>query len=263
MTYIEINHVILAIINCKRKHFNEEYVTYEELNIIKSEIQKRFNQANIAALIDSTKINQDYFESKKVISLHKSWAETTNHFQNINNLEIIKILLDENFILNSLLKISKETNSQQESITIDKKNLLQEYKNKLKILQDRNKNQKSWLEDLKFYTKVSTYYNFLTNDFYYILKKSINNINLSNINNPYVEFKYKTENNEDLLKKAMFLNFIETYNLSPKKEVFNAPNGTNTIKIYLTNLEDLLKSYYLELEKMEYLYYPEELGQTR
>ncbi len=279
MTYIEINHVILAIISCKRKYFNEQYVTYQEANIISGEIEKRFTKENINVIIESTKIDQEYFESKPVISLKKSWYKTEKRFQNITNLKVLNILFDESFILNLLLKISKDNienienkinsqksqkNTKKELLTYPtKKNLLLEYKNKLQILKERDKKQNSWEEDLKFYLKVQEYYQFLTNDFYHILKKAISDINLSNINNPYLEFRYETENNQDLLKKEMFLNFIETYHLGTKKELLCAPSGTNIIKIYLTNIEDLLKSYYLELEKMEYLYYPEELGPVR
>ena len=267
MTYIETNHIIVAIMNCKRKYFNEEYITYEELNIIRSEIQKEFNNANIKAIIDSSYIDQNYFELKEVISLNKPWAEVQKYYQNITNTEIIKILLNEKFILDLLLKISKQkiTNAEnkqknQASNSSFKKNLLLEYKNKLNNIKSIKSIDEKYLQsDFEFYKDLREYYKFLTEDLYNILNSAIINTNKNNMNNPFIEFRYNPEETGDITKRGMFLNFLDKYYLSTKKEVYCTAKGTTILKIY-HNLKDLLDAYYLELERLEYLYYPEELG---
>ena len=270
MTYIETNHIIVAIMNCKRKYFNEEYITYEELNIIRSEIQKEFNKENIKAVIDSSYIDQNYFELKDVIGLTKSGAEVTKYYQNITDPKVIKILINEKFILDLLLKISKQkiTNAENKQKTKAsnpnfKKNLLLEYKNKLNNIKSRKSIDEKYLQsDFEFYKFLREYYKFLTEDLYNILNSAIINTNKTNMNNPFIEFRYDPEEIDDIIKRAMFLNFLDKYYLGPKKEVYRTVEGTTILKIY-HNLIDLLNAYYLELERIEYIYYPKELGLIR
>ncbi len=261
MTYITKNHIILAIMNCKRKYFNEEYVTYEELNLISIEIQKRFNKENISALIDSSPIDENYFELKEVITLPKPLSKTTKQYQNITNMEIIKILLDEAFILNILLKISKEkiANAENKSKT-NQKNLLLEYKNKLNNLKSKKLiDEKSIQNDLEFYNNLRDYYKFLTEDLYNVLNMAVKNTNETNMNNPFIEFKYEPE---DIRKRTMLLNFVDKYYHGITKEIYVTAKGTTILKIS-SSLKSLLDAYYLELERLEYIYYKEELGITR
>ena len=264
MTYITKNHIILAIMNCKRKYFNEEYVTYEELNLISIELQKRFNKENISALIDNSPIDENYFELKEVITLPKHLSKTIKQYQNITNMEVIKILLDEAFILNILLKISKEKIANAENKrTTNQKNLLLEYKNKLNNLKSKKLiDEKSIQNDLEFYNNLRDYYKFLTEDLYNVLSMAVKNTNETNMNNPFIEFKYEPEQPEDIIKRTMLLNFVDKYYLGIKKEIYVTAKGTTILKIS-SSLKSLLDAYYLELERLEYIYNKEELGITR
>ncbi len=264
MTYINQDYIITTIMDCKQTFFNEKYITYEELNIVKDLIQKRFNEENIGALI-TDEINSNCFDMKEVILLKKDWNQVRNNFGYFPNIEIARILLDKSFILNSLINLHKNNLSKVEeqikSSKIKEKNLLLFYKEKLKNINDLAINQDYWEEDRNFYSNIRAYYKFLTEDLYSLIFNTISSLQ-NQITNPMLKWQCETSKQEELRNK-MFLYFIEKNNLCKKKDVYITLNGKIITNIYLPSYDDLLNSYYLEIEKLEYLYYPEELGISR
>ncbi len=106
-------YVVASIMKTKSKHFNENFVTYEELNCISNELQKKYNEKNIPVCIVEG-YNRSYFVYNEVILLNKLNDVATiegieNRYKGFcPSLDVLKILWDDKYILSLLIDIKQE-----------------------------------------------------------------------------------------------------------------------------------------------------------
>lgn len=100
---LQTGYIADAIMQTKKKKFNEEYTTIEEVDIIKQVIQKRIQQRNL-----KVKIVDGYFERYfDIINgvITKADKETISLKQYISDMEIGDTIYDEQFIYLCLCEI--------------------------------------------------------------------------------------------------------------------------------------------------------------
>ena len=111
-------------------------------------------------------------------------------------------------------------------------------------------------------SNIANYYYFLRYEFYYYLR---------NLTSPALRDLYNNKNNSQLAytfsdpqAKKYLTTFLKRYNLIKNISELTYPSKTVKLTINLTtNLDDLIKAYYIEIETLEQLFKPEELRLER
>ena len=116
--FLENGYVVASIMVSKYKLFGEAFVTWKELNYIINELQKEYNEKDINVCI-ITSIDEGYFDvggAREVITLKdRSINDVEHRYKLFVNVNISKILWDDNFISKKLMEFKK-----QEIVTIER-----------------------------------------------------------------------------------------------------------------------------------------------
>ena len=114
---LQTGYIVDAIIQVKKNRFNEEFTTIEEVDMIKSLIQKRFNQKGLNVKFVDTFFTRYFNIIDGVIIKASKESESLEVY--ICDEEVYKIIYDEEFIYLCLYKImlNKRANSIEHTCT--------------------------------------------------------------------------------------------------------------------------------------------------
>ena len=105
--YLEMSFVIASIMYAKNKHYQEEFVTFKEANIVRNILQQRFNNENLDIII-TDELDFSYFRYIDGVILKKDITLTSivNRYQGCcPSIDLSIILWDDNFIFEILENI--------------------------------------------------------------------------------------------------------------------------------------------------------------
>lgn len=109
--YVDKSYIVATILNVNNKYKRKRYVTFEELNYVTNELQKKFNENNCNAIILNS-INSEYFDISEVIQAQRKGIgvaieDIIFRFKGHLDFNILTLIWDEKNILNYLDKLYK------------------------------------------------------------------------------------------------------------------------------------------------------------
>lgn len=108
--FIEKSYIVASIINVKSKYFKNDFVTFEELNYIAEQFQKKLNEQNFNVIILDN-IDNDYFDISDVIRINKAKGLSLDsiicRYQGYLNSNVLFLIWNEKTTLDYLLKLRK------------------------------------------------------------------------------------------------------------------------------------------------------------
>ena len=106
MKIIDIDYVALALINYKKQTFDEEFISFAELNQFGQFMQNEFNNRNLDVAIKS--LSNFNLKSFNIIGMIIKNKDDSNLTLNSLSMDILEVLTDNNLISNFFLKIEED-----------------------------------------------------------------------------------------------------------------------------------------------------------
>ena len=123
--FMESSFVIASIISIKIKYFQEYYVTFQEINVIKEKLHKVYRDNNIGVVITDS-IDKSCFDLGEVIVFNKKndidlYDIEYRYKSYYPSKDIYNVLWDEELILNYVVELKERNLNKVKKLIKEKK----------------------------------------------------------------------------------------------------------------------------------------------